>query len=249
MEKLRALERRAARMKRAAVWIGGLAVVGVLVAAWQWQRAADLKAQELAREQGRAKAQEREKILAKARALGGDERAAGWTTNVLAKVREAVRLQTGDDARDVAAVTLAGREAKLTWWESNAAASSLAWDQEGRKLLIGGYADTRVQTPTRILDTQDRTCIPVSTTGAGPVSWNGSGSPLQFRIGRDREDNLHLYVKRPLDDVRLSLDQFREAPGSVRRSGCLFGGRFARRMLLCLSVRRRYQRPVWNLGV
>jgi hypothetical protein len=158
------------QLKRAALWLGGLAVVGVLTATALWFVTST-----------RPRGPEREELVAEARPLEADRRTMGWTTNALATVKKAASLARGNDARDMAAATLAGYEASLIWSESNAA-SSLAWDAEGKRLLIGSYSDERSRTITHLLDAERG--LPAALHGSvslpGPTAWRPDGSPLQL---------------------------------------------------------------------
>ncbi len=201
------------QLKRVALALGVLAMLGVLAGVWQWTRGNSLRAQEKAREEARLNARLRAHLLADARQLGGDSREAGWTTNAFGKVTNAVSIELGDDARDQAAATLLGFEARLVWHESNAAASSFAWDSGGKRLLIGGqYARTdELQSPTRIFSMSNRTCSPMTTNASpGPVAWDRNGSPVQFRAGPDPMSNFLFYLKRPgvIEDKRHSITNF-----------------------------------------
>jgi serine/threonine protein kinase/WD40 repeat protein len=106
----------------------------------------------------------------------------GWSERAWDLVRQAAAIRADAGLRDQAAATLAGIDARLVRQLEGVGATSVAFDREGKRLLIGGIEpDPKQDGRARILDlTGDRPPVVCGLPGPGPVVFRDDGTPLQL---------------------------------------------------------------------
>jgi serine/threonine protein kinase/WD40 repeat protein len=143
-----------------------LAALGVL---WQGERAANAE---------REKEKERLTLIQRLQLLRSSARQAGWYEDSKEVVRKAAMITADPYLRDQAAADLAGFDAHLFKKLSGFGASSVAFSEDGKRLLIGGWRKDE----GKILNLDDPGNAPVPTGQAdeGPVAFRADGMPLQL---------------------------------------------------------------------
>jgi WD40 repeat protein len=108
--------------------------------------------------------------------------ASGWSERAWDLVRQAAAIRADAPLRDQAAATLAGIDARLVRDLKGVGTSSLAFDREGKRLLIGGLEpDEHRDGRASILDlTSDRPPATCGLPGPGPVLFRDDATPLQL---------------------------------------------------------------------
>ena len=107
----------------------------------------------------------------------------GWSAQAWELISQAGELQRDERLRDLAAATLLNLDARLME-RFPVAASSVAFDDEGKRLLVGG-CDARADKPFKPAwlwssDTGDE--VSSSFPGEGPVAFDVKGNPLQLAL-------------------------------------------------------------------
>ncbi len=120
----------------------------------------------------------------------------GWSQDAWQKGRDAAKLRLGDPRlRDQLAATLAGLDAK-TIKVFPFDASGVAYDKTGKRLLIGGYTDSKGEhtQKAKIWDGGVDVPNPCGQPGSGPVVFRESdGAALQFVPAADDWFTLRLW--------------------------------------------------------
>jgi WD40 repeat protein len=164
-----------------AVLLVAVAVAATLAAVHAEQRAAAAKQ---AADQADAREQDhkREILLRQIELLRQGTRNAGWSGNAWDRVIEAARIRRDDRLQSQAAATLAGMDARLVKQFEDQAASSVAFDVKGTRLLMGGTATWKDQAPTaaQLWDRATGGLVHSKQTGPGPVAFGPDGTPLQL---------------------------------------------------------------------
>src|SRR5262249_3355645 len=122
-----------------------------------------------------ANAAQREVLILKAQQLRLTAREAGWSTDAWALVRAAARIRADEALQREAASTLAGLDANVRKQLPHGA-SSVAWDRDGKRLLMGGL-------PGQVARLWDRDTGQVTDSqhgGEGLVAFGEDGTPLQL---------------------------------------------------------------------
>jgi serine/threonine protein kinase len=106
----------------------------------------------------------------------------GWSERAWDLVGQAAAIRADARLGDQAAATLPGLDARLVKDLKGIGASSLAFDREGKRLLIGGLEPDEIQDGrARILDLAiDQPPVVCGLPGAGPVVFRDDGTPLQL---------------------------------------------------------------------
>ena len=114
-------------------------------------------------------------------------RSPGWSEETWSLAKEAMRIGGGlntADIRNQAAATLAGLDAREQYF-TNFAALSVLFDQEGKRLLMGG-----LEGGGKLWDSTTDSVRTPSKAGVGPVAFGADGTPLQLLY----ESNRHALV-------------------------------------------------------
>jgi len=106
----------------------------------------------------------------------------GWSERAWDLVQEAAAIRADPPLRDQAAATLSGVDARLIKDLPGLGGSSVAFDREGKRLLIGGLEPDQNQDGcAKMLDiTSDRPPVSCGLPGPGPVTFRDDGTPLQL---------------------------------------------------------------------
>lgn len=103
---------------------------------------------------------------------------AGWSQGAWRGAVEAAAIPTAmrsDDLRNQAAALLAGLDAQMVGEWTNFSASSVLFDREGKRILIGCAGDR-----TRLLELAGETMQTSPLTNSGPVAFGENGAPLEL---------------------------------------------------------------------
>lgn len=162
----------------AALWMTAfLAVVASLVGGFLWRntRAKETEARNQIRQR---------QLLEEIQATRLTAHSAGWSERAWTRAGEAAGIPTtvkSGDVRDQAAAILAGLDARRLKVFTNFGASSVAFDWEGKRLLMGGFGDG-----TKFWDAATDTIHISSRTNLGPVAFAENGAPLQLLCDAER---------------------------------------------------------------
>ncbi len=198
------------------VVIGIILYLGAAATAAEHREAAAKEQTRLARESELAS--QRESYIQQLQRIRLTEREAGWSEDAWELVRKAASIKRDANLRDQAAATLVGLDAHR-YRQRDSAASSVAFDSTGRRLLLGGMVDHAEQPPAPAVlwDMDSDEAIRSQQTGAGPVAFDRQAAPLQL-LAQDRSSFLLWNVKlqRAVGQYALSADAPSESPdGSV----------------------------------
>ncbi len=107
-----------------------------------------------------------------------DKPTRAWSDDAWDLVRQATKFRaSGDDLPSEAAATLLGLDAHLPRPPIQGDASGVAWDPEGKRLVLGGWETERA----RLYDPQTGTVPVRSRHGSrGPVCFRADGTPIQI---------------------------------------------------------------------
>jgi hypothetical protein len=100
---------------------------------------------------------------------------AGWSETVWHQVAEAAKIRKDVDLQGQAAASLGGLDARHIKHFTNFSASSLAFDTQGKRLLMGGMAERAM-----LWDSLTDQIKVSEQTGPGPVIFRADGTALQF---------------------------------------------------------------------
>jgi tRNA A-37 threonylcarbamoyl transferase component Bud32 len=108
---------------------------------------------------------------------------AGWSDDVWERVRAAAKLRPDETARDEAAASLTGIDARLFKRFAQFPATTLAFDSTGNRLLMGGWS-RRVKAgleeyPAHLWDRTADQVVASAKPGDGPVAFRADGTPRQ----------------------------------------------------------------------
>ena len=111
-----------------------------------------------------------------------EPRMAGWSERGWERVKEAAAIRRDARLRDQAAALLVGFDAREVWRNVDHGGTSVAFDAEASRVLLGGHEPTASQDGrARILDRATGRVLHVSEqAGPGPVTFTGDGRPLQL---------------------------------------------------------------------
>jgi len=140
-------------------------ILGILAVTGVWFYRAQLQARE------------REVLLREAQMLRISEHQIGWSSKALQLLKRAGRGQPDHaELRDQAAASLEGLDAHLAKSFTNHPVKYLAFDPQGRQLLMDAGGRGHVQ----LWDSQSDKLTSFSTTNTGPVWFASGGSPRQL---------------------------------------------------------------------
>ncbi len=156
----------------AALWVTGcVALMTPLVGLFLWRGA-------------QVKAAERQLVLRDVQATRLNPHSADWSAPAWARLVGAARIQAGvesDAMRNQAAALLAGLDAHRVHYFTNFGASSVVFDRQGKRLLMGGLGDG-----AKLWDADSGKIQTALGTNWGPVAFlaNGTATQLLYDEGR-----------------------------------------------------------------
>ena len=124
----------------------------------------------------RERTRQREVWVREAQMIRLGEHHTGWSSNALQLLTQAAHVKLNDDLRTQAAATLGGVDARLLKCFEKTGATFLAFDSQGRQLLMDGGEDGQV----KLWDSRSDRIKIFSSTNTGPVWFDGDGSPRQL---------------------------------------------------------------------
>ena len=142
-----------------------------------------------------ARSKERELQLMAIQRLRMAQHRDGWSAEAWGLVRQAAAIGTDDALQIEAAGCLAGYDARVVQEFKEFGAASLAFDRDGRRLLIGSVTDPKrpfqpgrdKPLATRLWDFSTRTMTTFSAAAMGPVAFRGDGTPVQLVPGTEKD--------------------------------------------------------------
>ncbi len=140
-----------------------------------------------------ARSKERELQLMAIQRLRMAQHRDGWSAEAWGLVRQAAAIGTDDALQIEAAGCLAGYDARVIQEFKDFGAASLAFDRDGRRLLIGAVTDAKRHPdpdkplPARLWDFSTRTMTTFSAAAMGPVAFRGDGTPVQLVPGTEKD--------------------------------------------------------------
>ncbi len=165
-----------------------IAIGGILFGLMMSRRAAEARAREAQAQRAVAETARREShyqsLVLQLQQIRLQPHTSGWSERAWDMVRRAAAIRADSGLRDQAAATLGGIDASLTKHLNGVGASSLAFDREATRLLIGGFEpDQNQDGRARILElTSDRPPVACGLPGPGPVTFRDDGTPLQLVV-------------------------------------------------------------------
>ncbi len=113
-----------------------------------------------------------------------EPRVTGWSERGWERAKEAATIRRDARLRDQAAAMLVGLDAREVWSNEDEGGTSVAFDAEANRLLMGGHEPTAKQDGrARILDRATGRVLLISEqAGPGPVTFTGDGRPLQLVV-------------------------------------------------------------------
>jgi serine/threonine protein kinase/WD40 repeat protein len=143
----------------------------------------------------------------------------GWFDTFWESARQHAAIDSGIDLRSLAATGLAGPDARRQR-EFPGAASSVALDAEGKRLLMGGSGDK----PARLWDGSEQPPAESKLRGAGPVAFAADGTPLQLVLKEERELVLwNVATNQQVRAFTLPADEMRITALELSAEGSLIG--------------------------
>jgi eukaryotic-like serine/threonine-protein kinase len=137
-------------------------------------------------ERAQAREQHREALLQQVQRVRLGPREAGWSDDAWELVRAAAGLRPGPEVQSQAAAVLAGLDARRVKKLPHGG-SAVAFDRDGRRLLVGGLAAQA----TRLWDAATDQVVESRPSAPGPVAFRADGTPLQLVSNpRDRQSVL-----------------------------------------------------------
>jgi serine/threonine protein kinase/WD40 repeat protein len=113
----------------------------------------------------------------------------GWRRKIDGLVDRAAAIRGGADLRDLIVSTLVGEDLEFEFKIDDFSSSSVAFDQSGDRLALGGLnkaADGKESKPARVVDVKSRRVSHVSKVlGAGEVVFDRQNRALQFSVIAD----------------------------------------------------------------
>src|SRR5262249_55886647 len=138
----------------------------------------------LAATQEREQIQRREVIAQKLERLRLAAHTEGWSAEAWDLVRQAAVIRRDPALQSQAVATLKGIDAQLVKEFRDFGAKSLAFDREGRRLLIGGVSDAKdnqKKQGAKLWDNATEQLDDLQVTGTGPVGFRADGTPVQLQ--------------------------------------------------------------------
>jgi WD40 repeat protein len=143
----------------------------------------------------KAEARERELQLMTIQRVRMAQHRNGWRAEAWGLVRQAAEIRTDDALQIEAAGCLAGYDARVVQEFKDFGAASLAFDRDGRRLLIGSVTDAKrpfrperdKPLTTRLWDFSTRTMTTFSAAAIGPAASRGAGTPVQLIPGTEKD--------------------------------------------------------------
>lgn len=169
--------------------------------------------------------------------------ASGWSDRASDLIRKAAAIRPDPGLRDQAAAALVGIDARVVADLPGLGATSVAFDRDGKRLLIGGLEpDQEQENRARILDlTGDRPPLPTGLPGVGPVLFRDDGTPLQLTVQPGRA--LVLWDL----DRRRAAARF-ELPGDAAPESLALGPNGSSIAVSVTTADRRGRVLVWDVG-
>ena len=130
-------------------------------------------------------------------------RSAGWSERAWLLAGDAEKIQTSVNSgavRDQAAAALGGLDAQRANYFAGFGGSSLLFDREGRRLLIGSLGSD-----TRILDGTSNAPSSSTTRAGSPVAFVGGETPAQLVYDSNRQSFLLAELGNSAADFPLNL--------------------------------------------
>lgn len=121
----------------------------------------------------------RKSLIVQSQALLAGQRQAGWSEDVWDKVQEAAHIEVDPELRDLAVSSLLGLDAERLH-QIDYPATNVAFDGDGKRLLVAGQA------PTLLLDSSGKLLSTSRRGGPGPVGFSEDGSPWQVLVESPR---------------------------------------------------------------
>jgi serine/threonine protein kinase/WD40 repeat protein len=166
----------------AAIVVAAVAFVAISVGSVLFEQKRTAAAQQhLADVEDREREQERALWIQQIVSVRGNERRNGWSDQAWKLVRKAAEIRNDDDdLRNQAAASLIGLDA-FSSQQFAFNASSVAFDQTGRRLLIGGEDSE----DAKLADGSSDPPRASGQAGPGLVAFQFDGTPLQLVAGKD----------------------------------------------------------------
>jgi serine/threonine protein kinase/WD40 repeat protein len=152
-----------------------LALLGFSFEGCREARRSQLQATENAR---RAAESARESAIQKLQKIRLTPHRSGWFKDAWTEVRAAARIGVEEILRDEAVATLAGLDAEVIRQDNTFSATHVAFDNEGRRLILGGVQDS----PARVWDSETGERQVSQRPGVWPVFWTHDGSPCEVVV-------------------------------------------------------------------
>ena len=147
---------------------------------------------EAALAEARARDLKRENLIQQIERLRLSAHRNGWSAEAWDLVRQAAAIRTDDALQFAAAGCLAGYDARVVQEFTEFGAAALAFDRDGRRLLIGSVTDAKrpdpnKPLPARLWDFKTRTMTIFSAAAIGPVAFRGDATPVQLVPGTEKD--------------------------------------------------------------
>jgi serine/threonine protein kinase/WD40 repeat protein len=141
-----------------------------------------------------AQDRQRDALLQQSQRIRLTSHRAGWSHDVWDLLRQCAGIRPGADVQDEAYHALAGLDARAVKRLPHTAAS-LAFDRQGKRLLLGGWEDpnTKRDEPARLWDATTDTLVASTRPGAGVVAFRDDGTPLHLAPLADDPATLSLW--------------------------------------------------------
>ena len=160
--------RRLRWLERNRRWAVAATVTALLIALGAWLVQVETRSRERTRQ--------REVWVREAQMIRLGEHHTGWSSNALQLLAQAGHVRLDDDLRTQAAATMVGMDAHVIKSFEKTGATYLAFDPQGRRLLMDGGEDGQA----KLWDSQSGQTRTFSSTNTGPVWFDGDGDPRQF---------------------------------------------------------------------
>ena len=168
----------------AAIAAGVMAVLAVLIGGGVYL---NIEAKRVEEAEGRARDLHFASLLTPIEQIRLGRHEDGWSVLAWKLVEDAARQRVTEGLRSQAVATLAGMDATEEKVFEGEQASSVAFDSEGKRLLLGGLDDT----PARLWD--GSALLRSKYPGPGPVAFAADGTPLQLVVDPQKVDRLLLW--------------------------------------------------------
>jgi serine/threonine protein kinase/WD40 repeat protein len=169
----------------------------------------------------REKIQRREALLNQLQLVRASDRLDGWSDQAWKLIREAAALREDASLRSLAAAACSDLDAQPRQSREWVGTSCVVFDDDGRRLLLGGKDDNRGRKMEGAkLWEIDSDRLTVSwRAGAGPVAFHGDGTPLQLSArGGSCLLLWNLQTQQLIREIRLQPSADPSAVSSLRKS-------------------------------